>query len=84
MSWAAAPDSHSKSVAFAPGSRCWLECSLPTRAFRDVSPLYERPAILDTTAIHALLGAIRVTPYEEAIRRTLSEVVLGAADQAPP
>jgi len=41
------------------------------RAFRDVLPLYERPAILDTTAIRELLGEIRHTPYEEAIRRTL-------------
>lgn len=41
------------------------------RAFRDVLPLYERPAILDTTAIRELLDEVRVTPYEEAIRRTL-------------
>lgn len=41
------------------------------RAFRDVLPLYERPVILDTTAIRGLLGKVRITPYEEGIRRTL-------------
>ncbi|MGD8700549.1 MAG: NAD(P)H-binding protein [Gemmatimonadales bacterium] len=41
------------------------------RAFRDVLPLYERPAILDTEAIRQLLDEIRVTPYEEGLRRTL-------------
>ncbi|MGD8867250.1 MAG: NAD(P)H-binding protein [Gemmatimonadales bacterium] len=40
------------------------------RAFRDVLPLYERPVILDTTAIRGLLGEVHVTPYEEGIRRT--------------
>jgi nucleoside-diphosphate-sugar epimerase len=45
------------------------------RAFRDVLPLYERPAILDTTAIREMLGEIDVTPYEEAITRTLAQLV---------
>ena len=45
------------------------------RAFKDVLPLYERPAILDTMAIRNLLGEIQVTPYEEAIPRTLAERV---------
>jgi nucleoside-diphosphate-sugar epimerase len=43
------------------------------RAFRDVLPLYERPAILDTTAISELIGRPEITPYEEGIRRTLEQ-----------
>jgi nucleoside-diphosphate-sugar epimerase len=40
------------------------------RAFKDLLPLYERPVILDDTRIRRLLAEIRLTPYEEGIRRT--------------
>jgi nucleoside-diphosphate-sugar epimerase len=40
------------------------------REFKDLLPLYERPVILDDTRIRRLLAEIRVTPYEEGIRRT--------------
>lgn len=57
-------------------ARSWLLAlagffSSEIRAFRDVLPLYERPVILDTTAIRGLLGEVHDTPYEEGIRRTL-------------
>ena len=42
------------------------------RAFKDVLPLYEHPAILDTSRIRGLLGEIRTTTYEEAIRATFA------------
>jgi hypothetical protein len=40
------------------------------RGFKDLLPLYERPVILDDTRIRRLLVEIRLTPYEEGIRRT--------------
>lgn len=42
------------------------------RGFRDVFPLYERPAILDTTRIRELLGELRLTSYEDGIRQTFA------------
>lgn len=41
------------------------------RASLDVIPLYEAPAILDTSKIEGLLGRLAVTPYETAIPETL-------------
>lgn len=41
------------------------------RAILDVMPLYEAPAVLDTSKLEALLGPPSVTPYEEGIRGTV-------------
>lgn len=43
------------------------------RAFKKVIALYDRPVILDSTRIQALLGELQLTPYAEGLRRTLDE-----------
>ncbi|MGD2215676.1 MAG: NAD(P)H-binding protein [Gemmatimonadales bacterium] len=53
------------------------------RAFKDVLPLYEQPAILDTTRFRRLVKDCRTTPYEEAIRRTFAWFE-GAVQSTPP
>ncbi|MGD2155139.1 MAG: NAD(P)H-binding protein [Gemmatimonadales bacterium] len=52
------------------------------RAFKDVLPLYERPAILDVTRFRGLLKDVVTTSYEEAIRRTFAWFE-GAEDLTP-
>lgn len=42
------------------------------RAFLDVMPLYEAPALLDTSKLEALLGPAEVTPYGEGIPETVA------------
>lgn len=41
------------------------------RALVDVMPLYEAPAVLDTSKLERLLGAVETTPYDEAVPATL-------------
>lgn len=42
------------------------------RAAADLIPLYEAPAILDTTKLERLLGAVETTPYERSLPATLA------------
>lgn len=42
------------------------------RAAVDVMPLYDAPAVLDTSKIEGLLGTIETTPYEAAVGATLA------------
>ena len=42
------------------------------RGFLDVMPLYDAPAMLDTSKLVALLGPPEVTPYEEGIPETVA------------
>lgn len=42
------------------------------RAFLDVMPLYEAPAVLDTSKLEALLGPPSVTPYDGGIPETVA------------
>lgn len=42
------------------------------RAAVDVMPLYDAPAVLDTSKIKRLLGPVETTPYQAAIRATLA------------
>lgn len=42
------------------------------RGFKDVLPLYERPAILDTRRFRGLVADSKTTPYETAIRDTFA------------
>lgn len=41
------------------------------RAFLDVMPIYEAPAVLDTSKLEALVGPVDVTPYGEGIPATV-------------
>lgn len=41
------------------------------RAFLDVMPLYEAPAVLDCGALRELLGPVETTPYDDALEETL-------------
>lgn len=41
------------------------------RAFVDIMPIYEAPAILDTSRLEALLGEVGTTPYGEGLAATL-------------
>lgn len=41
------------------------------RGFLDVMPLYEAPAILDTTKFEGLLGDAETTPYDDGLAATL-------------
>lgn len=41
------------------------------RSFIDIMPLYEAPAILDTSKIEGLLGEIRTTSYDDGLAATL-------------
>lgn len=41
------------------------------RAFLDVMPLYEAPALLDTSKLERLLGPVETTSYDEGIPATL-------------
>lgn len=52
------------------------------RAALDVMPLYEAPAILDTSRIQTLLGSATMTPYETAIPETLEWLKDHPADTA--
>ena len=42
------------------------------RAFLDVMPLYDAPAVLDGSKLEALLGPLPGTPYEEGIPETVA------------
>ncbi|UCF18674.1 MAG: hypothetical protein JSU87_12080 [Gemmatimonadota bacterium] len=50
-------------------------------ALKDVLPLHERAAILQTTRIRDLPGAILITAYQEAIRKTCAWLADSEADR---